>query len=103
LRLHRSSHLPPFPYTTLFRSARHHAREPGVEREPQSRPERHDQIEEHRHPGRRNVNEDDAIGLALLSVGGSDEESEVQQGEAYRDRKSTRLNSSHVAISYAVF
>src|SRR5690625_5444924 len=23
--------------------------------------------------------------------------------EAYRDRKSTRLNSSHVAISYAVF
>src|SRR5439155_13648350 len=24
-------------------------------------------------------------------------------GEAWRDRKSTRLNSSHVAISYAVF
>src|SRR5690625_5926882 len=27
----------------------------------------------------------------------------VFDGEAYQDRKSTRLNSSHVAISYAVF
>src|SRR5690625_1087132 len=27
----------------------------------------------------------------------------VQLAQAFRDRKSTRLNSSHVAISYAVF
>src|SRR5690625_6074785 len=27
----------------------------------------------------------------------------IFHGEGYRDRKSTRLNSSHVAISYAVF
>src|SRR5437660_4406293 len=27
----------------------------------------------------------------------------VSTGDAYIDRKSTRLNSSHVAISYAVF
>src|SRR5690625_6088521 len=28
---------------------------------------------------------------------------EVKGGEVWQDRKSTRLNSSHVAISYAVF
>src|SRR6266540_2806274 len=58
--------------------ARHHARESGVEREPQSRPERHHQIKEHRHPGRRDVDEDDAISLALLGVGGGAEKTDVQ-------------------------
>src|SRR5439155_23892674 len=55
-----------------------------------------------RHPGRRLVEEQDRrasgqrhpeLDEALLAV---------RQG-AGRDRKSTRLNSSHVAISYAVF
>src|SRR5438067_7402742 len=27
----------------------------------------------------------------------------IRRGNAFRDRKSTRLNSSHVSISYAVF
>src|SRR5690606_41693682 len=27
----------------------------------------------------------------------------IEDGDAFRDRKSTRLNSSHVKISYAVF
>src|SRR5437870_11410628 len=31
------------------------------------------------------------------------DEMRVQLGRGVRDRKSTRLNSSHVAISYAVF
>src|SRR5207247_10028750 len=57
--------------------ARHHAREPGVERETESRPERHAQVEEPRHPGCRNVDEDDAIGLALLGVGGCAEKTDV--------------------------
>src|SRR5690625_5874755 len=33
----------------------------------------------------------------------TDERNEFAEIEADRDRKSTRLNSSHVAISYAVF
>src|SRR5690349_23775616 len=75
-----------FPYTTLFRSGRDGIRGgPGGRRGPDSRsPERHvpDQAEDRgdrpgndRHPRH---------GLA-------------------EDRKSTRLNSSHVEISYAVF
>src|SRR2546427_8503725 len=71
-----------FPYTTLFRSAvRDPCREnlqdhgPGHEgRRPRHRPER---LGRRPHPGRR--------------------------GLAGRDRKSTRLNSSHSQISYAVF
>src|SRR5690625_3624404 len=35
----------------------------------------------------------------LISTGGSS----IHAAQALRDRKSTRLNSSHVAISYAVF
>src|SRR5690625_5866679 len=31
------------------------------------------------------------------------EKNTIQSGDFYQDRKSTRLNSSHVAISYAVF
>src|SRR5207253_9915437 len=50
----------------------------------------------HRAPGRTNQGDekrrDDAAGLATVPVNDGLE----------RDRKSTRLNSSHVAISYAV-
>src|SRR5438552_6847300 len=61
-----------FPYTTLFRSARH--RDLG---------RRHDQAhrEEHHHS-------DPGVERVLLDE---------------LDRKSTRLNSSHQIISYAVF
>src|SRR5256885_8805129 len=74
-----------FPYTTLFRSQ---------SREDQVRPEAL-----HR----------DGLRHALVQIG---ERRLVahQQGEAVgegygrrRDRKSTRLNSSHLVISYAVF
>src|SRR5256885_13336761 len=38
----------------------------------------------------------------MLSLGGI-EIYEVKLGDAFLDRKSTRLNSSHLVISYAVF
>src|SRR5438132_5794560 len=53
-------------------------------------------------------------GVGLLQVGGGrgvrdarepadDEHRDEADGEVQRDRKSTRLNSSHTVISYAVF
>ena len=59
----------------------HHPRKPGVEDEAERAPQRHHDVEEHRHPRRRHVQEDDAVGLALLEVGRRDEEAEVQAGE----------------------
>src|SRR5690625_7012078 len=70
-----------FPYTTLFRSLR--AEASGPEEEGEARP---DQPEP---PG------ESGTPPAVLRRG-------VAQ-QPQRDRKSTRLNSSHVAISYAVF
>src|SRR5439155_10295833 len=52
------------------------------------------------------------LGVALVVEQRASEEQQRQQvvrvllehlGQAHEDRKSTRLNSSHVAISYAVF
>src|SRR3712207_8863717 len=63
-----------FPYTTLFRSHRH-VEEPMEERAAQ--------VE---------VDEGDALSRAR-----------ERDGEVRGDRKSTRLNSSHANISYAVF
>src|SRR5437879_10163887 len=71
-----------FPYTTLFRS--HHRRVVGA-------------VDRHLHRARRAVG-----GGNGESVG--DRLADVQVVEcAVRDRKSTRLNSSHRCISYAVF
>src|SRR5437879_7900047 len=69
-----------FPYTTLFRSAAERWRQGGGA---------DDRAVSRRlflHPGRGD--------LHLLPVGG---------GHDLQDRKSTRLNSSHRCISYAVF
>src|SRR5256885_8685691 len=70
-----------FPYTTLFRSRR------SVDREQGSR--------------------DGGVGSApsiqkLCAVGDLLREG-MPEGVLTRDRKSTRLNSSHLVISYAVF
>src|SRR3712207_7050159 len=67
-----------FPYTTLFRSISRRLRDPKGLR-PQSRTRRHDL--------RRGA----AADLLLRHPAGAS------------DRKSTRLNSSHANISYAVF
>src|SRR5438067_3336517 len=74
-----------FPYTTLFRS---HRKPACVDRLPDRCERRIAErasvdIREHHHAGRS--------GCARA----------IELGE--RDRKSTRLNSSHVSISYAVF
>src|SRR3989442_9679709 len=73
-----------FPYTTLFRSVR------------DGTPGRHRHPEEAAPPSRERV---DPVGEArtgtLLGT--------AEPRPFRRDRKSTRLNSSHVRISYAVF
>src|SRR3712207_8898837 len=72
-----------FPYTTLFRS----------------RPDALGAAEEHRRlrerPGRRD--------RGLLADGGRCRPEPAGRLERRADRKSTRLNSSHANISYAVF
>src|SRR5260221_8712943 len=67
-----------FPYTTLFRSALLARLLPRINREFGLTPEQLDKLE----PGKRE---------------------QVQKAVAMVDRKSTRLNSSHTVISYAVF
>src|SRR3712207_8935208 len=80
-----------FPYTTLFRSAVHLGEV--VEVGPVLlRPHRVDGVVEQR-PGRE---------VVLVDVGGA-AAAEQHGVEPARDRKSTRLNSSHANISYAVF
>src|SRR3712207_8287598 len=69
-----------FPYTTLFRSGRERAAEPGRWRE---HPERH------------------VTGHCGVSSTRASPGHVLPQRDA--DRKSTRLNSSHANISYAVF
>src|SRR3712207_8113694 len=69
-----------FPYTTLFRSkaAPHEDRRPGDRQRLQP------------------------VDEPLLEVGGQPDRHDERR-EDHRDRKSTRLNSSHANISYAVF
>src|SRR5207245_11707821 len=90
-------HLPPrrlplstlFPYTTLFRSFDFRVGNKGFV---WSYPERE--------PGRPRVIRTD---IAVLYVGDEAEKQALLLGEPEVDRKSTRLNSSHGSISYAVF
>src|SRR2546430_2975271 len=78
-----------FPYTTLFRSD-DHAQPAGRHRIPSARAQTLRQL---RVPlGRPHA---EALGKAVEELGG--------QGDLGEDRKSTRLNSSHSQISYAVF
>src|SRR5437773_3383722 len=81
-----------FPYTTLFRSE-----DPpttGALRSARGTTERASQVEAHRARGMRvrcrRARADDQLTLDEL-------------GHLPIDRKSTRLNSSHITISYAVF
>src|SRR3712207_8527710 len=75
-----------FPYTTLFRSGDH----PGDEQAGAHETERDGGGDDHR----------DRHGQVATQPGGHLGEDEV---DAHGDRKSTRLNSSHANISYAVF
>src|SRR5690625_6147266 len=74
-----------FPYTTLFRSITRNA-----------------VFGQHRQGGLHAAHE----GRGFLTAGEVDvswHRRVIERIHADRDRKSTRLNSSHVAISYAVF
>src|SRR5205807_10422496 len=93
---------PLFPYTTLFRSEEVRRRQ---RRRPADRPGRHGIPHERGHL------------RALVARRGALDRGAAHDVEAYRrmtderrdvdarteDRKSTRLNSSHLVISYAVF
>src|SRR5256885_8093057 len=77
-----------FPYTTLFRS-------------PRPRPPAR-----HHRPGRRTPQQAEGPGHPLVRrpLLGREDGQGLQLAEAFvEDRKSTRLNSSHLVISYAVF
>src|SRR2546426_2018272 len=76
-----------FPYTTLFRS---HEEGPGGRLPAQPRRQMHRPAEDIRPL------------LSLLSDEGTHHQPVAQERQE-RDRKSTRLNSSHLVISYAVF
>src|SRR3712207_7315683 len=87
-----------FPYTTLFRS-----RVLDAARQQLLRLRRRDVVELRRAPDVAVVVADDeeaAGGDRAAEVGAPREH---LRAEAHQDRKSTRLNSSHANISYAVF
>src|SRR3712207_7649915 len=77
-----------FPYTTLFRSYR--------SLEPWNGPQLREQL-----PTAGVISTEREHDYAQDSAGGEPEDQE--SNEECRDRKSTRLNSSHANISYAVF
>src|SRR3712207_7054797 len=83
-----------FPYTTLFRS------EPGGEGEEDGRRRLRPEVERVEVDGRRAEGRlrDDVVVERLAH-----QVAVVRQQPLARDRKSTRLNSSHANISYAVF
>src|SRR2546422_4784818 len=82
-----------FPYTTLFRSVLELI--PGREQE-QDRAVRqqHQRVEGDQFADPQ---------VAVEDAQGADEEEEDERPDRDEDRKSTRLNSSHGYISYAVF
>src|SRR5207249_7647216 len=99
----RLSHLRPpptstlFPYTTLFRSPAHEVRARQVPRaRRRARLDRDARLLPHGPPRVRR-------GVERARAPRGRAAPRLLLGEAPQDRKSTRLNSSHVSISYAVF
>src|SRR5256885_2836087 len=95
--IRRPPRSPLFPYPPLFRSPRG----PGIGgRERPDDPEPLGGVVQPE-PDHQQQRERDLVALRGLP----DREAlrEVVQADAGRDRKSTRLNSSHLVISYAVF
>src|SRR3712207_8285616 len=91
-----------FPYTTLFRSD-----DVGDGAVTVGNLEREDGAAVGRDPGRHPHGIGQGVGLDGLTVHHAERLLHIvrsgRSGEARRDRKSTRLNSSHANISYAVF
>src|SRR5690606_41961764 len=95
ISLHRSSLLL-LPYTTLFRSWRI------ALAAPQTQPN-HAVIATGQRIFQRALGRAGYIGAAQTVVGEGAVARDVEDPAHFEDRKSTRLNSSHVKISYAVF
>src|SRR2546427_8747361 len=77
-----------FPYTTLFRSSAHRpSRAPDVRKGSSPHPRHHREHER----------------LRVHALRGNDGHFPPGGRSSHEDRKSTRLNSSHSQISYAVF
>src|SRR5690606_41925800 len=100
-RLRRPSLPSPFPSTTLFRSAlellRHAVERAGQTTELVAADDRQAPLLVALSHGPRRLHQ-----LANLAVHGPRGQQRAHQRQ-HQDRKSTRLNSSHVKISYAVF
>src|SRR5260221_7750080 len=92
---------PLFPYTTLFRPLAGHADQQLAQDADSGALERR-RIESRRE---RSVDVRSRVfGRSVLRIdAGHLIENERQLSDRLRDRKSTRLNSSHTVISYAVF
>src|SRR5699024_12193410 len=87
------------PYTTLFRSHPHTAQDDGKEKQQHHAAPQQPQLlstyrEDEVGVTGRQVLRQGGLGLFAVEV--------AHAGDLPRDRKSTRLNSSHVSISYAV-
>src|SRR2546426_1789470 len=78
-----------FPYTTLFRSDRRETEEV--------------RLFLHGGDDRLVVRGSDGSGPLVRVIAGGGDDELVDSARAGSDRKSTRLNSSHLVISYAVF
>src|SRR2546430_13579621 len=76
-----------FPYTTLFRSLHEHDAERGGAHDQQ-----HDEQEA-----------DQELGVQRHAAARDEPDQRIERRNRSADRKSTRLNSSHSQISYAVF
>src|SRR5947209_10371600 len=92
-----------FPYTTLFRSQSLCESPAGVEKVDEFEMSASGQIHVYTGDGKGKTTA--AIGLAVRAAGAGFPVMFIQfdKGSAGEDRKSTRLNSSHANISYAVF
>src|SRR3712207_7603086 len=85
-----------FPYTTLFRSRGGVAEQPGHDRQVGRRRDGQELGDPLHDPEDDGAEHEAGAFLSGLEAG-------ALEGGGARDRKSTRLNSSHANISYAVF
>src|SRR5207302_10625264 len=99
--LQRPPTSPPFPYTTLFRSRAALA----VRQQRQLAPAGVvlKEAGAHRADYARHVRDDRRRGLEPAGARSLERDLPDRVALQHQDRKSTRLNSSHVKISYAVF
>src|SRR5690606_40429136 len=87
-----------FPYTTLFRSLADELQQAGQLARIGDHVEWPVLQQPLRAAAEESLGRGADVGNLQCAVGGQD-----HVADAFRDRKSTRLNSSHVKISYAVF